>query len=147
MLQVTRSLFQTHHYKSYSRKWILDFFVAFSAPSLPPPHVTQKKSCYHGRWKSNEKHLSRWLLFFWLNDWWLFGFFASKSSSGLSKREKIDFHMEFFFSLMEKSYFFPFESQKRTWKVPRQNSAMKVTFSTTPETNIFSFPLFPRNSI
>lgn len=73
------------------------FLFAFSTPHSPllPKHVTQKKSCYHGRWKSNEKHLSRWLLFFWLNDWWLFGFFFRRSSSGLSRREKIDFHMKF----------------------------------------------------
>jgi hypothetical protein len=57
----------------------MDSGRVFLLPSRPLSlDVPQKESCYHGRWKSNEKHLSRWLLFFWLNDWWLLGFCTSK---------------------------------------------------------------------
>lgn len=59
-----KSPFSSEHYWKFSQqreKWTPDLF--------PSASTAKGKSCYHAGWKSNEKHLSRWLLFFgWMID-------------------------------------------------------------------------------
>lgn len=70
------------------KKWILDFRLSFHYSHRPAALRVWKKICYHGRWKSNEKHLFFLPVIAILldsDDWWLFGFsFGSFSTFSTS---------------------------------------------------------------